>query len=263
MTPNDSRVPAEYLTSPLLSRAGFRHAFFTRRGGVSEGAFASLNFSVAAGDQPAHVAENLRRAGLALGVDAERIYFLSQVHGRAVELADGNQPPEAFVRREGDVVIGSVPTLACAVRSADCMPVLLADRLSGFVAAVHAGWRGVACRAVEAGVSGLKQLAGGQVELVAAVGPHISLDSFEVSEEVARELRAASPDPDVVDRSRPRPHVDLRRIVHAQLLSLGLAPSAVDDVWGCTVRDETRFFSFRRDGKASGRLLSAIVPRGG
>jgi polyphenol oxidase len=259
VTPRDS---AEYLTSPLLSRAGFRHAFFTRRGGVSEGAFRSLNFSVSAGDDPARVAENLFRAGHALGVDAERIYFLSQVHGRAVECADGSEPRDAFVLRQGDIVVGARSNLACAVRSADCVPVLLADRVSGAVAAVHAGWRGVAGRAVEAGVVSLKQLVGGPTQLIAAIGPHISLDSFEVSEEVASELLAASPDAAVVDRSKRRPHVDLRRIVRAQLASLGLEPSAIDDVWGCTVRDEAQFFSFRRDGQASGRLLSAIVPRG-
>ncbi|HWA75809.1 MAG TPA: peptidoglycan editing factor PgeF [Polyangiaceae bacterium] len=259
MTPSDS---AEYLTSPLLSRAGFRHAFFTRRGGVSEGAFRSLNFSIAAGDDPDRVAENLVRAGRALGVDPTRIFFLSQVHGRAVAHADGSEARDSFVRREGDIVVGSLPNLACAVRSADCVPVLLADRVSGYVAAVHAGWRGVAGRAVEAGVTNLKQLVGGRAELIAAIGPHISLDSFEVSEDVARELLAASPIADVVDYGKRRPHVDLRRIVRAQLASLGLESDAIDDVWGCTVRDEAQFFSFRRDGAASGRLLSAIVPRG-
>lgn len=261
MTGDDSFEPPQYLTSELLSRAGFRHAFFTRQGGVSEGTFASLNFSVASGDDPTCVAENLRRAGRALGVDPEHIYFLSQVHGRAVELADGSETREAFVRREGDIVVGTLPSLACAVRSADCVPVLLADRVSGAVAAVHAGWRGVACRAVEAGALRLRAMAQGRVELVAAIGPHISLASFEVSEEVASVLCSASPEPDVVDWSRSRPHVDLRRIVHAQLSSLGLSRGSIDHVPGCTVLDETRFFSFRRDGKLSGRLLSAIIPR--
>lgn len=261
MTLHDSSEPPMYLTSELLSRAGFRHAFFTRQGGVSEGAFASLNFSVAAGDDAARVAENLRRAGRALGVDAERIYFLSQVHGRAVELSDGSESRESFLHREGDIVVGSLPTLACAVRSADCVPVLLADRASGRVAAVHAGWRGVRDGAVEAGVARLRELAAGPVDIVAAIGPHISAAAFEVSNEVAGELLAASPEPGVVDWSRSRPHVDLRRLVQAQLSSLGLPSAAIDHVPGCTVLDAARFFSFRRDGKASGRLLSAIVPR--
>jgi YfiH family protein len=260
MTGAEAAQSARYLTSELLSRAGFRHAFFTRQGGVSEGAFGSLNFSVAVGDDASRVAENLRRAGRALGVAPERIYFLSQVHGRAVELAVGTEASDAFVRREGDIVVGESPSIACAVRSADCVPVLLGDRASGRVAAIHAGWRGVAGRAVEAGVERLKAMATRRVDLVAAIGPHISLASFEVSEEVANVLREASPEPNVVDWSRARPHVDLRRIVRAQLASLGLSEAGIDDVPGCTVLDEAQFFSFRRDGKASGRLLSAIVP---
>jgi YfiH family protein len=251
-----------YLTSELLARSGFRHAFFTRQGGVSEGAFASLNFSVAVGDEPARVSENLRRAGQALAIDCERIFFLSQVHGREVAVADGSESRDAFVQREGDAVIGELPSLACAVRSADCVPVLLGDRRSGAAAAVHAGWRGVAACAVAAAVAQLEALTRGPLDLVAAIGPHISLDSFEVSEDVAELLRAASPDPDVVDRSRTGPHVDLRRIVRAQLLALGLRADAIDQLPGCTVRDETLFFSFRRDGQHSGRSLSAIVPRG-
>lgn len=250
------------LTSELLNRSGFRHAFFTRQGGVSEGTFASLNFSVAVGDETEHVSENLRRAGQALAIDSERIYFLSQVHGREVALADGAESRDAFLRREGDVVVSDLPSLACAVRSADCVPVLLGDRVSGAAAAVHAGWRGVAGHAVAAGVEHLRALAGGSADLIAAIGPHISLDAFEVSEDVAELLRAASPDSGVVDRSRTRPHVDLRRVVRAQLLAHGLHASSIDDVPGCTVRDEALFFSFRRDGKRSGRLLSAIVPRG-
>ncbi len=102
-------------------------------------------------------------------------------------------------------------------------------------------------------------------DLIAAIGPHISLAAFEVSEEVAQTLLAASRDPDIVLRSPPpshaKPHVDLRRMLRAELASQGLAEGAIDDVWGCTVLEPERFFSFRRDGKASGRHLSAIVPR--
>src|SRR5688572_10183143 len=79
--PRDMNEPS-LLESPLLGRAGFRHAFFTRNGGVSEGPYRSLSFSLAVGDEPGNVAENLRRAAGALGVPSERIYYLSQVHGR-------------------------------------------------------------------------------------------------------------------------------------------------------------------------------------
>ena len=250
------------LSSPLLKSAGFRHAFFTRRGGASQGPYSSLSFSLAVGDEPAHVAENLRRAGVVLGVPAERIYYLSQVHGRGTQVVDAAEASASFVQREGDAVIARSGELACGVRSADCVPILLGDRKTGAVAAIHAGWRGAVAGVVPAAVAALRAEIGSSGELVAAIGPHISAASFEVSEEVAAQLEAASDAGGVVHRSGPRPHVDLRRIARAQLLAAGLAGAAIDDVFGCTVAEPELFFSFRRDGPKSGRHLSAIVPRG-
>lgn len=242
------------LTSPLLARHGFRHAFFTREGGVSEGAYESLNFSVSAGDLPERVAENLARARAALEVDA--LYFLSQVHGVVVVEVDASVAPESFVHREGDAVISRVSGAAACVRVADCAPVLIGGLRSGAVAAVHAGWRGAAAGVVARAVERLRALVG-EEPLVAAIGPHISVEAFEVGDDVAGEL-AARALVDVVDRTRARPHVDLRKMLEAELRALG---ADVDHVPGCTFGDRARFFSFRRDGKASGRHLAAIVPR--
>jgi YfiH family protein len=251
---------AEFLESALLRRAGFRHAFFTRRGGVSTGAYESLSFSIAAGDTPDNVRQNLERAGAALDVDSQRIHFLSQVHGRVARTLDGSEVQSALINVEGDALLSRVPELACGVRSADCVPVLLADRRSGAVAAAHAGWRGAVQGVVSAAVDALRALVPNP-ELIAVIGPHISLDAFEVSEDVAETILSASLDPKIVDRTRLKPHVDLRRMLRAELRSQGLDDAAIDDVWGCTVLEPERFFSFRRDGKASGRHLSAIVPR--
>ncbi|MEO8905262.1 MAG: peptidoglycan editing factor PgeF [Polyangiaceae bacterium] len=251
---------AEFLESALLREAGFRHAFFTRNGGVSTGAYQSLSFSIAAGDDPDNVRQNLERAGVALGVEATRIHFLSQVHGRVAHTLTGIETQAKLVSVEGDALVSRVPGLACAVRSADCVPVLLADRRSGAVSAIHAGWRGAVQGVVSATVAALRAIEPNP-DLVAAIGPHISLPAFEVSNDVAETILSASLDPDILDRSRAKPHVDLRRMLRAELRSLGLAPAAIDDVNGCTVLQPELFFSFRRDGKASGRHLSAIVPR--
>jgi YfiH family protein len=250
---------AEFLESALLRSAGFRHAFFTRKGGVSAGAYSSLSFSVAAGDSEANVKQNLTRAAAELGVASTRIHFLSQVHGRVAHTLSGAEAQSALIQREGDALVSRVPGLACAVRSADCVPVLLADRRSGTVAAAHAGWRGAVSGIVSSAVDAIRAIAPNP-DLIAAIGPHISLGAFEVSEDVAETLLSASRDPLIVDRSRPKPHVDLRRMLRAELHAQGLPHSAIDDVWGCTVSEPERFFSFRRDGKASGRHLSAIVP---
>jgi YfiH family protein len=253
---------AEFLLSPVLQAAGFRHAFFTRRGGISTGPFASLSFSTSVGDEAAHVEENLRRAALALEVEPEHVYFLSQVHGSTVEAVDSRSDRRSVWAREGDALMSRDPKVACGVRSADCVPILMGDRSSGAVVAIHAGWRGTVRGVIAAAVTELRRVVGADGDLVAAIGPHISLEAFEVSDEVAAELLRASPDPDVVSRAfGPKPHVDLRRIVRGQLQALGLAPENVDDVMGCTLREPDRFFSFRGSGPRSGRHLSAIVAK--
>jgi polyphenol oxidase len=263
---NDPGAP-EALVSPLLSAAGFSHAFFTRRGGVSAPPYDTLSFAVSTGDAPAAVGENLRRAAARLGIPAARLYFLSQVHGVAARVLAGDEDRDAVVREVGDITLSRAPGVGCGVRSADCATLLLADRRSGAVAAVHSGWRGTVQRAAIAAVAALRALAGPGAELLAAIGPHIEPCCFEVGDDVAQELASCSRLAGAAvlrggDAPGARPHVDLRRILRAQLEEAGLAPEALDDVRGCTLCDPTRFFSYRRDGQRSGRLLSAIVAGG-
>jgi YfiH family protein len=250
------------LTSALLSARGFRHAFFTRQGGVSRPPWDSLSFATSVGDDAAAVEENVARAAKVLGVEPARVYYLSQVHGVDARVLDGTEDRDAVVRERGDVTLSRAPGVACGVRSADCVPVLLGDARSGAVAAVHSGWRGTVANVVGAGLRALRDLSGGEVDVVAAIGPHIGPCCFEVGDDVAAELVACSPAGDrAIDRSADKPHVDLRRIVRAQLEAEGVASSAIDFVAGCTVCDHERFHSFRRDRDRSGRMLSAIVPR--
>ena len=249
----------ELLESPLLRAAGFRHGFFTRRGGVSAPPFDALSFT-AAGTPPAALEENLRRAAVALGVSAQQLYFLTQVHGVACRVLGGEEARGAVLTEEGDVTLSARPGVACAVRTADCVPVLLADPTTGAVAAIHSGWRGTVANVVLAGVEALVALSGSPAtHFVAAVGPHIESCCFEVDDAVADALAAASSAGRTVIVSGDKPHVDLRAVVSAQLSDAGLPLSSVDHVPGCTVCDAARFFSFRRDGDASGRLLAAIV----
>lgn len=246
------------LKSKLLENAGFRHAFFMRRGGVSPAPWESLNFSSASGDTPERVAENLARAANEIGARADRVYFLSQVHGTAHRVLDGSEDRLAMLHVEGDITLSNTADVACGVRMADCATVLIGDRESGAVAAIHSGWRGTVRGATGAGVAALRELIGGPGQLVAAVGPHIEACCFEVGDEVAAEIASATPlGQDVVDRSRERPHVDLRRIIARQLEDAGVTD--VDQVTGCTVCDGTRFHSYRREGVKSGRMLAAVV----
>jgi YfiH family protein len=145
---------------------------------------------------------------------------------------------------------------------ADCVPVLVADDETGAVAAIHSGWQGTVANVVAAGVDGLRRELGHAGRLMAAIGPHIEACCFEVGDDVAEKLRACAPGASVVEaRANARPYVDLRKIVRAQLIALGIADDAIDDVRGCTKCDAARFFSHRRDRENSGRLLAAIVGR--
>jgi hypothetical protein len=246
------------LHSRLLREAGFRHAFFMRAGGVSPSPWASLNFSTASGDRAEAVAENLSRAAAELGVEPERVYFLSQVHGRDHRWLDGSESRDAVLREQGDITASRAPQIACAVRMADCAAVLLADRKSGAVAAVHSGWRGTVLGVAGAGLDVLR-MPFPDAEVLAAIGPHIEACCFEVGSDVAEEIAASSSLGDaVVDRGRTKPHVDLRAVIEAQLRAAGVAH--VDHVRGCTMCDSERFHSYRRDGAVSGRMLAAIVP---
>jgi YfiH family protein len=252
---------AQFRTSALLTRAGFRHAFFTRQGGVSTGPYTSLSFSVAAGDTEECVSANLGLAAAALGVKASRVYYVSQIHGANALLIDGSEDRREVLYREADALVGQNPEAAVGVRMADCLPILVGDRASGSVAAIHAGWRGLVRGVVASGIETLRRTTGSPGDLVASIGPHITARAFEVSEDVADELSRASHADGVVERGHgPKPHVHLARVARAQLEEAGVLPDAIDVVEGCTFGDPDDFFSFRRDGPKSGRHLAAIVP---
>jgi YfiH family protein len=250
---------AHCLTSPLLSAAGFRHGFFTRHHGWSTGPFATLNFSVLVGDTELNVAKNRALAAAELGVSPERICCATQVHGRRVVILEASAHSPEVAEEEADALASIHPRLACGVRTADCVPILLADRVSGAVAAVHAGWRGVVSNVAAAAVEQLQTVAGHDGELLAAIGPHISAAAFEVSEQVAATLQECAPGIEVIGCRKGTPRVDLGRIVRYQLERAGVPSDRVDFVGGCTASDPDLYFSYRRDGARSGRHLSAIV----
>ncbi len=249
------------LKSELLRARAVRHAFSTRIGGVSTGPFATLNVAVGPGDEPDAVAENLRRFAARMEVDPDSLFQTSQVHGATVRTVAASDDRLAVVREEADALVAHDPAIAVGIRTADCVPILLHDGKTGSVAAVHAGWRGVVSGVVQASVATLALRARSAADIVAAIGPSIGACCFEVGDDVADAIESAAPADGVVLRDRgPKPYVDLRRAVRLQLRALGVADASIEDVPGCTRCDATRFFSHRRDGARSGRLLAAIAP---
>lgn len=227
------------------------HGFTDRQGGVSVGPHATLNLGKRWGDDPAAVAENLRRVAAEAGFRPGELRTIRQVHGRAAvrasQIGEGTEGDALWARAsDGPVVVG--------VLTADCVPVLLADRAGTAVAAVHSGWRGTVLDIAGATVAALAADGVDPGELVAAIGPCIEVGAFEVGEEVAAQFA-----PELVRRELgPRPHVDLVAAVRAQLERAGVPKDSIERVGGCTVSDPERYFSYRRDGAGIGQMLAFV-----
>ena len=251
--------------SPLLSESGIVHAFTTRHGGASVGQQATLDLAGRGSREGADLAtaeENYTRLRRALGLDSTvRQVRLHQVHGAIVHLDDGAPPP--WPPPQGDIVISNRTDGLLMVRVADCAPVLLHDPLTGAVAAVHAGWRGAVADAPGAAVRAMSQ-AFGSVQaqhLLAAIGPTIGLERFEVGEEVAQTFRQAGLGAFVHPR-QPKPHIDLFGAIRYRLLEAGVAAEHIDGIPICSFDNDLDCFSYRRDGPKSGRMAAVILSPG-
>jgi YfiH family protein len=252
------------LESPLLTRAGFAHAFSTRRGGVSAAPFDTLNLQstqanrrIPEGDPrdfDANIRENHARFAAAVGLARDAtIADLSQVHScsvvRSIDALAARVPADALTSPRGGCAV--------LIRVADCVPVLIADPPTGHVAAVHAGWRGVVSGIVPAAVDALRAIGGDPHACVAA-------RHFEIGPEVAEALVAADLASCVVAPGvhGPKHHADLVAAVALQLARAGVARESIDAEPPCTYADRAQFFSYRRDGAASGRLAAIVAPIG-
>jgi len=243
--------------SPLLREWRIVHAFTTRIGGVSREPYDTLNLGVLTkgpgSDANTSVAENFRRVRAALGVEKHFRVEAHQVHEASVWEAP-DKPVKWADAPCADAIVTDRPGRLLCIRTADCVPILLATTDGQHVAAVHAGWRGLVAGVIEAAVGRLPRPA------VAAIGPCISAEHFEVGEQVAQHFEAAH-----VDRSRDRPHVDLPGAAAARLRARGV--KHIDTTGRCTYRDADAFFSHRRDvthrGQAdTGRMAALIAARG-
>lgn len=183
-----------------------------------------------------------------------------QVHGTHVVVARPEAAPE-----EADAIVSDVPGLPVAVVTADCVPLLLAERDGTHVAAVHAGWRGLAAGVVEAAVAALCTRGAQAARLRAVVGPHIEACCYEVDAPVVAAMRARFGEHTdaALAPSRPGHHrLALGALVAEACRRAGLAPDAVAFVPGaCTRCDAVRFHSYRRDGRGAGRLLHFVAAR--
>jgi YfiH family protein len=253
---------AEYLVSTALAAS---HGFFTRRGGVSQGAFASLNCSLSSQDAPDSVRQNRSRAAAALGAEAPRLVGLHQVHG--VEVVRVETPWRPGEGPRADAMVTDRPGIALGIITADCAPVLLADVEAGVVGAAHAGWRGAVGGVLEAVVSAMAALGARPARIAAAIGPCIAQNSYEVAADLRDSVLAAAADDArfFADGVRPaRWQFDLAGYCAARLAGAGIG--RVDALGVDTLADEARFFSHRRrtlaGGGPIGHQISIVVAPG-
>ena len=241
-----SPVDADWIVPDWPAPARVRAVSTTRVGGVSRAHFASFNLALHVGDDPQDVAENRRRLQARIGVP---VAWLEQVHGCDVADADPACTPRA------DALLTRQAGLACAVMTADCLPVLLCDRAGSMVAAAHAGWRGLAAGVLEATVD---RMATPPEELLAWIGPAIGPAAFEVGDEVRAafvERHAEAGAAFMPAAGAGKWMADLGLLARQRIARIGI--EAVYGDASCTYADAGRFYSHRRDGRG-GRMATLV-----
>ncbi len=270
-----------FYASPLLEAIGVPHAFTTRLGGVSDPGdpFGTLNLGNPSGhavqDDAPNIRENYRLVidGACLSAPSfpRELCRVHQVHGADTVIRRPGDSHDPHAR--ADALVTDDPARILSVRVADCVPVIVATGDGSAVAAIHAGWRGVASGIVRTAAEALRAILPGLADrrLFGAIGPCIGVDAFEVGPEVVVAIEqagveglfgGASLGPVIrLDGAPPRPHVDLREALRLQLLAQGLAPERIDSTDRCTFRHADEFFSHRRERGLTGRMAAFVSPR--
>lgn len=243
------------------------HFSSTSQGGVSSGAYASLNLGFFTNDEPQNIIRNRELLCQALGISIHNLHNAHQTHGKNVKVID-----EAFVAlpeaqrqeaREGfDALVTRLPGQCVTVTTADCVPVLLYDTRGQAVAAIHSGWRGTLQNICKETVSLMQAEYDVQPQhLVAAIGPCISGEKYEVGQDLFQQFaeRDFHTEALFTHTTNGKYLFDVRQAVYTQLLTLGIG--SIETSTYCTYTDSDLFFSARRLGNDSGRMLSGIYLR--
>lgn len=250
-----------FFSSRTLENAGgVRHAFTTRKGGVSEGVYASLNIGVSRGDLSDNVLENYRLLAQALGFNENNVALTAQVHGDTVRIVEKGGSVFDRVHFSCDALITNRPDIALFVFTADCVPILLYDPAARCIGAVHAGWRGTANGILEKTVSMMSSQYGSKPSgLLAAIGPSIGRCCFEVDLSVYDALKKTYPEiGSYADLKGDKYYPDLKELNRVMLERCGVPAEKISVSSECTKCDPSMFWSHRRDGDKRG-LQGAVI----
>jgi YfiH family protein len=250
------------IEAPELQLPGIKHGFATREGGFSDGLFSSLNCGFGSGDDKQIVARNRAKVADAMGVAGDLLLTVWQWHSadaiEAHESWDVLQPPK------GDAIVTNVPGLAIGVLTADCAPVLFADKAAQVIGAAHAGWKGALTGITDSTITAMEKLGAKRESIVAMIGPTISKSAYEVGPEFSqRFFEAEESNGEFFKPSGRASHsfFDLPGYLLKRLRMAGVKQAR--DLRTCTYADEQRFFSFRRTTHRKetdyGRQISTIA----
>ena len=245
--------------SGLSGEGNISHFITTRHGGVSQGNYATMNPGEFSGDDPASVRMNRQLLSDAMGISPERIFAPCQVHEAEISCIDAQQQ-EMYGK---DALVTDIPGICIAVSTADCVPVLVYAPDKKVVAAIHAGWRGTVKQIVAKTIRCMAdRYSCDPALMMAGIAPSISKEAFEVGEEVVDAFRETRVDMNrIMDRNAQtgKAHIDLWEANRIQLLQSGLLSERIEVSGICTYQHHEDFFSARRLGIKSGRILSGIM----
>lgn len=257
--PFQERNGVRFFTFDSFTAAGIPHAIFTRKGGVSAGAFAELNVGATVGDDRPNVDENLRRVFTTIERQRDSIFDSWLVHGTDVLVALAPRPIEWARPPKADIVITNKAEVTLFMRYADCVPILLADPKTGAVGLAHAGWRGTVARVAGKAVRAMQDEYGVQPkDLLAAIGPAICTQHYEVGDDVVAEVEAAFGENarSLLPKINDSKHFDLISANKLGLQECGVQQIESADL--CTFEDTELWFSHRASGGRTGRFGAII-----
>lgn len=241
-------------------------AFSTdREGGRSKGAYATFNCNNYCGDSLIHVNANKELLCSDWNIKPERLFIPRQVHGTEIAVIDEGFWESSISERKAfidgvDALISPLTDCCLCVSTADCIPILLYDTDKHVIAAIHAGWRGTVAHIVSLTLQAMnKQFGTLGRDIVASIGPGISLSAFEVGEEVYEAFELAGFSMEHIACRYEKWHIDLWEANRIQLLEGGVSPECIELAGICTYKEPERFFSARKLGIHSGRILTGIM----
>ena len=261
----------KYASSHILDALDFiRHGFLSRIGGISEPPFSSLNFDTRDGDDIKNVEHNKTIAGRLFGFDTSRVLTINQSHGNDALIIDKPvKDISGLSKTSADAIITNQYGIAIGILTADCVPIIMVDPVKKIIGIVHAGWSGTAKRIVQKTIETMvKHFDSGKKEILAAIGPSIGQCCYKVDGVVAREFRDNEfinlvPAGSKQGKEALCWRLDLKKTNLSQMVNSGVLEKNISIEDFCTSCRNDLFFSYRTDGKITGRQLNFIMLKGG